>query len=158
MLFRSSNRARCTDETCDKHPVFGFPGSKPTRCKDHKDGGMVDVMNPRCTHGSCRTILSKDGYGFPGQKVHLCMHHKETQPGVIKAPRSRCRESTCKNPALWGVDIPTHCDLHTEAGERNLVELECPSCNLTMLLDPTSGLCEFCDPTKTPPRDRKSVV
>jgi hypothetical protein len=63
---------------------------------------------------------------------------------MIRRSNGKCR--LCREPALYGTNyIPRHCETHKADGEQNLVERECVSCHLIMILNMTEH-CEYCDP------------
>jgi hypothetical protein len=63
---------------------------------------------------------------------------------MIKRPNGKC--VTCRELALYGTNfIPKHCEAHKTEEDQNLVEQECVSCHLVMVLDKTNK-CEYCNP------------
>ena len=53
---------------------------------------------------------------------------------MIKRPNGKC--VTCKELAIYGTNFtPKHCESHKLEDEQNLVEQECISCHLIMVLD-----------------------
>lgn len=120
---------------------YDSPGGKGRFCAKHKQPGMVDVLNPKCDATGCTTLAT---YGIPGAKPSRCSPHRS--PGMISRPRARC--TVCRKPAVYGkCFIPAHCELHREPDDENLMERECVSCHLTMVLD-KNNRCEYCDPTR----------
>ena len=118
---------------------YGIPGGKGRFCTTHKEPGMVDVVNPTCQE--CNTTAC---YGIPGSKKTHCTKHRK--PGMISRPKAKC--VVCRKPALYGKNyIPNHCELHKEEDDDNLMERECISCHLVMILDKYNK-CEFCDPKR----------
>lgn len=66
---------------------------------------------------------------------------------MLRRPTARCKEPKCKEPALYGKDLePRRCETHKLEDDQNLVERECTSCHLPMVLN-KDNLCECCDPT-----------
>ena len=123
---------------CRSH-YFDVPGGKGRFCTKHKEAGMVDVLNPKCEE--CDTLAS---YGIPGGKKTRCTKHRK--PGMLSRPRAKC--IVCRKPALYGQNyIPNHCETHKTSTDDNLMERECVSCHLTMILD-KNDKCEFCDPVR----------
>jgi len=123
---------------CGKIATFNFPTQKPITCKKHADTGMIDVTAPRC---DCGTTA---GFGLPGNKPTKCVQHKI--PGMIPNPTKRCTTKPCKEYAIYGLNQALHCEDHKEDNEYNLIEKECSSCKLFMILN-DKDLCGFCDPT-----------
>lgn len=64
---------------------------------------------------------------------------------MIYDPKRKC--STCKEPAIYGVGVPTRCENHKEPEDLNHVERTCVSCNLTMILN-KDDRCQYCDPNE----------
>lgn len=128
------------DCTCRSHH-YDVPGGGGRFCAKHKQSGMVDVMNPKCDATGCTTLAT---YGIPGAKPSRCSPHRS--PGMISRPRARC--VVCRKPAVYGkAFVPSHCDLHKESDDENLMERECVSCHLIMVLD-KNNKCEYCDPRR----------
>ena len=118
---------------------YDFPGGKGRFCTRHKEVGMVDVKNPKCSE--CDSLAR---YGIPGGIRTKCTIHRK--PGMLGRPRARC--VTCGKPALYGKNFtPNHCESHKDDDDENMLERQCVSCNLTMVLD-KNNKCEFCDPQK----------
>lgn len=123
---------------CRSHN-YDIPGGKGQFCTKHKQPDMIDVVNPKCDE--CSTLAS---YGIPGGKKTACGKHRK--PGMISRPRARC--VVCRKPAFYGKSfLPKHCEAHKADDDDNLMERECVSCHLTMVLD-KNGKCEFCDPER----------
>jgi len=127
---------------CYKTPRFATPGTKTRKwCKDccPKDRPVIDLSRPRCPCGF------RAYYGVCGQQASRCFTCKKD--GMIRLPRQKCLLKECKSLAIYGKLHRTHCELHKENNERNLIERECISCKLYNVLD-DHGLCEYCDPAK----------
>lgn len=118
---------------------YDVPGGKGRFCATHKETGMVDVRTPKCEDcGVCAR------YGLPGCKPSRCSRHR--QSGMLLRPRAKC--TVCRKPALYGQNFTaTHCEVHREDADQNLMERTCVSCGLLMVLD-ANNKCEFCDPTR----------
>lgn len=119
--------------------TFNFTGLPPRFCKDDSELGMIDVTAIRCTQ--CQTTAT---FGIPGNPPTVCAQHKFN--GVIPNPRKRCIHEGCKEIAIYGIGKQIHCEDHVVTGEYNLIEKECKSCKLLMILN-KDNLCGFCDPT-----------
>lgn len=130
----------CEHSECDsKSRYYDFPGGKGRFCTLHKEPGMVDVSNPKCEE--CESLAS---YGIPGNKRSRCARHRK--PGMITRPKAKC--VTCRKPAFYGKGfVPRRCDVHKEEDDDNLVERECVSCHLVMVLD-RDEKCEYCVPER----------
>ena len=122
-----------------KSRYYDVPGGKGRFCTKHRGVGMVDVSNPKCEE--CESLAS---YGIPGNKRTRCTKHRK--PGMITRPKAKCVE--CRKPAFYGIGlVPRHCDLHKTDDDENLVERECTSCQLVMVLD-GNNKCEYCEPSR----------
>lgn len=122
-----------------KSMYYGFPGSKGQFCTKHKEPGMVDVSNPKCE--LCDSLAS---YGIPGNKRTMCSRHRK--PGMITRPKAKCVD--CRKPAFYGKGfLPRRCEAHKHDDDENLVERECVSCQLVMVLD-KNNKCEYCNPVR----------
>ena len=130
---------RCASHGCGSQPAFDLPGGKGRFCKTHRAIEMVDVKHKRCESNECHTRAS---YGSPGHPVTHCHPHR--LPGMIRRSNGKC--IVCKQPALYGIHfIPRHCDAHRTEDDQNLVEQECVSCHLVMVLGEDQR-CEYCHP------------
>lgn len=135
--------SNCKVEGCMiKYAVFGFEGKKPSRCKDHKLEGMINVISKSCKHSGCMTLPS---YGIPGYPSTHCAKHK--QEGHICYPTTRCKYSKCKNQALYASvsKKPMRCEEHKLDEDINIVERKCLSCGISEILN-TDNICTYCDP------------
>ena len=128
-------------ETCNKLiATFNFKDTKiPKYCKTHAEIGMIDITAIRCTE--CTTTAT---FGIPGNQSSKCVNHKITN--MITNPRTRCVINKCDEIALYGLNKQIHCEDHKKPNEYNLVDRECKSCKLAMILN-KDDLCGFCDPT-----------
>ena len=65
---------------------------------------------------------------------------------MIRRPNCKCKFTNCKEKAIYGNNfIPSHCETHKFEDDLNLVERQCISCNLIMVLD-ENNKCEYCNP------------
>ena len=133
---------RCAHPGCDKvTPNFDLPGGKGRFCLIHKTPEMVNVKRKMCENPTCTTGAL---YGKPGTPKTHCAKHRV--PGMIRRPNGKCKSPRCREPAIYGTNYtPRHCEAHRLPEEQNLVERECVSCHMTMILNATDH-CEFCDP------------
>ena len=63
---------------------------------------------------------------------------------MLKHSKKRCIAEGCREWSTHGIRHPERCEAHAWSRDANLVESECVSCGLVMMLDPT-GKCEYCD-------------
>ncbi len=129
----------CKYSQCNKSAIYALPGNRPVFCATHKIADMINVKIKQCTFDKC---TSKTLYGKPGSPTSHCGKHR--QPGMIKRPNGKC--INCTSPAIYGnYYVAKHCEIHKEEHEQNLVERNCISCNLIMVLD-KDNYCEYCNP------------
>ncbi len=133
------NKYSCVHTGCKTHPYFNLPGNPAKYCSVHKLHGMINLYKKTC----CITDCYKSAlYGKPGTPISCCGEHRK--PGMIKRPNGIC--INCISPAIYGYNyIAKHCEVHKEEHEHNLVERNCKSCNLVMILD-NDNYCEYCNP------------
>jgi hypothetical protein len=130
---------RCIFEGCKKISNYDTPGRPGRFCVSHKEPSMINTKIKYCIHPSC---TSRQQYGKPGNPKSHCAKHRT--PGMIRRPNGKCKR--CREPAIYGTNYtPHHCEAHQLPEEKNLVERECVSCHMTMILNTTDN-CEFCDP------------
>lgn len=130
-------------EKCGKIATFNFIGNPPRFCKEDSEIGMIDVTAIRCDKCT-NTPPTIATFGIPGNAATKCAQHKTT--GMIPNPTKKCTIINCTEIALYGLNTQIHCEEHKKTGEYNLVEKECKSCKIPMVLN-KDNLCGFCDPT-----------
>ncbi len=130
----------CESDTCYREATHGTVRLKPTRCWDHQEPGMTAVCRSICKLEDCTKL---PWYGLPGFAATHCSQHRLA--GMISQPSKRCIALNCRNLALYGVVKNIHCEEHQEEGEVDLIERNCPSCNLPQILG-ECGFCEYCKP------------
>ena len=131
----------CEHVDCMIRPTFNIKGETKGRfCKTHSHDGFINVKHKTCEHGDC---MIRPNFGIPGQHKIRCKSH--ILPGMISNPKRKCVAIKCKNPALYGICKPEHCEDHKHDDEINWVERECVSCGLTYILNKQEK-CQFCDP------------
>ena len=65
---------------------------------------------------------------------------------MIRRSNGKC--IICKELAIYGINfVPRHCETHKTGEDANLVERNCISCNLLMILN-SDDKCEYCEPDK----------
>lgn len=129
----------CKEEGCNTRPSFGFAGQLPEYCFSHKCAFMTNITEKLCEHANCQSRIL---YGIPGNPPTRCATHREQ--GMIRKPTGKY--VVCKNQAFYGENyIPTHCEDHKQENQKNLIERNCVSCNLVMILN-KENKCEYCVP------------
>jgi len=109
------------------------------------------VRSKRCQADGCPQ--TQPTFGLPGHIATRCTDHK--QLGMIRNPRVRCTDPGCRE---WSTHRPTgavRCEVHALSTDTNLIERECASCRLTMILG-ASGHCECCEPGTARKRRRQA--
>lgn len=135
---------KCDADNCDTVATWNFKGLRPIKCKKHALVNMIDVTAIYCRGTENEKCSTTAGFGYPGQKQEVCAKHK--QDGMIVDPRKMCNVDKCKNPATHGKTVHIRCEIHAEPADYNLVEKECKTCKLIMILN-KDDLCGFCDPS-----------
>mmetsp|Transcript_500 Transcript_500/g.1491 ORF Transcript_500/g.1491 Transcript_500/m.1491 type:complete len:304 (-) Transcript_500:25-936(-) len=147
-------RARCQAEGCQTWPSFNTPGeTRGAFCKRHAAPGMINVVSPCCHADGCPR--TQPAFGLPGHRATHCSDHKKA--GMIRKPRVRCGDPGCRDWSTHGRTGPVRCEAHALTTDTNLIERECASCGLPMIVS-ASGHCEFCDPGTAIKRRRLSFV
>jgi hypothetical protein len=128
---------RCEASGCTKlNPAFNVPGEARGRfCAEHRLPGMEDVQHDRCQASGC---VVRPAFNLPGLRSSYCLDHR--QPGMMRKPRVQCTQPDCKEWSTHGRTGPLRCEAHALPTDTNLVERECGSCGLTMVLSGT-GHC-----------------
>jgi hypothetical protein len=140
---------RCETSGCLHQPIFNAPGEARGRfCAEHRLIGMEDVRSKRCEASGC---THQPAFNLPGLRPSHCSEHR--QPGMIRNPRVRCTHPNCAEWSTHGRTGPLRCEAQALPTDTNLVERQCGSCGLTMVLS-SSGHCEFCDPSAAHKRRR----
>lgn len=114
---------RCASEGCVRQPSYGYGGSKPTHCSEHRESDMRDLKNG-CRHPGCK--MSKS-YGR-GKTAMFCAQHKEPDMYLVSAPMCpECKEAGVTKQASYGPmgGRPRFCASHAGEGDVNLVSFKC---------------------------------
>lgn len=86
---------RCRFSGCDKHPVFGMPGTKTTLyCLDHKDEDMINIKQKKC-----KCCKNGAAYGHKNGKPEYCKQHKTN--GMVNLIHRKCQE--CEKIPVYGI-------------------------------------------------------
>lgn len=159
-----------------KSASFNFPGQKcPIRCTDCKEGGMENVVSPRCLADGCTkkrqyniegeppmwcAVHAKAGmislitrcqcgtmatYGYLGKQPEACARCRKRR--MVFKPRKRCEECQ-KDFAMYGPSVykRVHCSMcRIEESDREFVNQRCIQCNEIDVVS-NEGLCYTCDP------------
>ena len=137
----------CADPECTKHPCYGVPGKRATRCATHKLADMINVVSKRCTN--CTKTASFD---FPGQRATRCAAHKLAN--MINVVAMRCSDPECMKIPSFGIpgERATRCANHKLSDMVNVRNLRlsdvynsgrCASCNLG-LVQRQGDVCALC--------------
>eukprot|EP00897_Mesotaenium_endlicherianum_P010499 jgi/Mesen1/9478/ME000063S08931 len=129
---------KCGEEGCTNMPYYAFPMEHaPTRCKRHRQEGMVDKRGAhpshRCNFGGCATIAN---FNYPGGPGRWCSKHKVDGMVNVKEKRQCAVEGCVIRPYFGYVDDEraTRCAAHKEPG----------------MIDIRNGKCEVDGCTKLP--------
>lgn len=123
-------RRRCVHPGCKKRPSYGHSNDKrPSRCSEHKQGGMEDIVHGKCIHPGCK---KGPNYGHPGdRRATFCSKHKGE--GMENIVNRRCTHPGCRKVPCYGHPserMASRCSKHREEGMENLVSRKCmhPGC------------------------------
>jgi len=84
---------KCRIYNCNvKYAYFNFHGEKQgIYCTTHKENGMIDVINRRCSYEGC-TI--RPNYNYENKRLPLyCCHHK--LDGMVDIKHKKCKSEGC---------------------------------------------------------------
>ena len=107
---------KCAD--CNRYAVFGT--IKPTHCKLHKSGTMVDVKNKRCLHKRCTKRAS---FGLIYGKPTCCKSH--VMPGMVDVVSRQCVHPSCNTHPKFGYKKALYCRQHAEDDMVDLISKRC---------------------------------
>jgi hypothetical protein len=84
--------SKCQFDGCHTRPTFNNPDqTRGMFCSEHKETGMVDIVNKKCQFDGCNT---RPNYNKPGEKSGmLCFKHKQTD--MIDVVNTKCQFETC---------------------------------------------------------------
>jgi EsV-1-7 cysteine-rich motif len=116
--------AVCSFSNCNKVPVFGWAGSKPTRCRTHRADGMYDLSFAHCIHIGCGM---KRLYGFQGQKAVVCFAHRADNMVQISSGHALCEVDDCLSKPFYAVlgEKALRCLSHKTAGMIDVRHSQC---------------------------------
>jgi hypothetical protein len=122
---------------CGKTAVFNIStDNRGKYCKAHRENGMIDVVNPRCHYGDCKT---RPIYNAKGEKKgKYCKDHR--LDGMIDVVNPKCENDDCiKQPVfnVRGKKKGRFCKDHCLDGMVDVVNQRCedngcekiPTCN-----------------------------
>lgn len=111
----------CNIEGCNNKARYNYKDKKRKRCKEHKEIGMIDVVEKRCNEKNCFTQPS---YNFPGEnKAIKCKEHKEV--GMVNIKSKKCEK--CNITAIFGYynKPPLRCKEHKKEDMFNIIDKLC---------------------------------
>ena len=118
--------SRC--KKCTTQPTYNFEGEKkPIYCKEHKENGMINVLETR----KCLKCNKYPLYNFESEtKGIYCVEHKEKN--MIDVVNLKCKESNCNkqpNYNLLGSKKGMYCENHKEDNMIDVVNIKCKTNN-----------------------------
>jgi len=119
--------SKCNFEGCNKNSTYNTQGeTKRLFCKDHKEDGMIDVVNKRCKfEGGCD---KRPKFNTPGEKSGLyCNEHKKD--GMVDVIHKKCEfKGGCNKRPTYntpGEKAGLYCKDHKENGMVDVVNKRC---------------------------------
>lgn len=140
---RPPNR-RC--EMCPKQSAFNFPGKTPgIRCVDHKEIGMVNVIQKNCEHAGC---TKQPCYNLPTEYFgKLCATHKTND--MVNVRERRCEHDGCIKKPFYNLPSETKgrfCTKHKGEGMIDVLSDLCKNdeCNKRATFNHPGKKPKFC--------------
>ena len=136
---KSDDRRRCDFQGCtsEQRPSFGFEGGRRTRCREHKEEGMVS--RKICQEESCNVSAS---FGVEGGVATHCKSHAPDGAYLVNA--STCAHESCNKQPIFGesgVKKPTHCKAHAPAGYVDVKNKRCTVVECGKLCVDSAAFC-----------------
>lgn len=112
-------------EKCPKTASFNFVGQTPgIRCADHREPGMINVMQKNCEHEGC---LKQPCYNLPNEHFgKFCATHKT--PEMVNVRERPCEHEGCLKKPFFNVLSETKgrfCASHKTDDMVNVLEDKC---------------------------------
>jgi hypothetical protein len=115
---------QCHIQDCTSRASYGKEGEKATRCAQHKDPDMIDLVHPKCREDGCN---KQPTYSFVGEKKRLyCVSH--AKEGMVDIKHERCDYDGCAtrpNFNFPGETKPIRCEQHKLPDMINIVNKVC---------------------------------
>jgi hypothetical protein len=116
---------KCVYEGCDTRPIYNEKGKKGgLYCVEHKEKGMVDVVNKTCAYEGCYT---RPIYNERGKKCGLyCVEHKEE--GMVNVKDKTCAYEGCDTRPYYnerGKKCGVYCFEHKKDGMVDVKNKKC---------------------------------
>lgn len=136
---KSKERRRCDFPGCqsEKRPTFGFDGMTKTRCREHKEEGMVS--RKMCEEEHCTKSAS---FGLRGGVATHCKQHAPNDALIVNA--KTCGHEECNKQPIFGERgsiIATHCKNHAP---HNFVDVKNKRCGEDGCENLTVNSTAFC--------------
>jgi len=133
-------------EICTKQSVFNFPGKTlGIRCVEHKETGMVNVVQKNCEHEGC---TKQPCYNLPTEHFgKFCATHKTK--GMVNVRERRCEYDGCIKKPFYNLPSETKgrfCKEHRENGMIDVLSDLCKhdECNKRATFNHTGQKPKFC--------------
>jgi hypothetical protein len=146
----------CEEENCSKQANFGYAGTRPTRCKDHRLENQEDVKNIRCKHPPCST---RANFGLYGKRAEFCVIHKSDEH--VDLTNKKCSEKGCTKRANFGSKTSTemYCLQHKSSHHEDITHPMCKVSDCRIRATPPFHYCSTHDTlNKRPTRVRENRV
>ena len=118
---------RCSHGSCARQPSLNFGGGKAAMfCRQHAEGGMVDVSHKRCSHDSC---TKRPTFNVEGSKTAVCCK-KHAKGDTVNVLVMLCWREFCTRQANFiseGSKTEVYCGGNADDGMVNVRENRCSS-------------------------------
>jgi hypothetical protein len=124
---KDQRKPKCTSPGCGGNARFGVlaEGVTPKVCTKHKEAGMIDLLQKRCT--VCRTVRARFGLlGGPATHCTICQH-TEPEGTMFLAGAEMCACTPPKQAKFGapGDSTPSRCAACRDDG---MVDVSSPKC------------------------------
>jgi EsV-1-7 cysteine-rich motif len=133
-------------EVCQKTSSFNFPGKTPgIRCVDHKELGMVNVVQKNCEHEGC---TKQPCYNLPTEHFgKFCATHKTKD--MVNVRERRCEYDGCIKKPFYNLPSETKgrfCKEHKGEGMVDVLSNSCihEECNKRATFNHPGKEAKFC--------------
>jgi len=142
---------KCEFDFCRSSPCWGFEGTFPRLCENHKLKGMLYMPRNKTVNVCCALGCPKDGFfGYIGKEERFCITHK--LDNMMDVRYRRCEEPTCPRRAYFnyqGELVARLCSHHSLIGMKNvkgnIKKCEEPTCPLVARFNhPKEKIPRFC--------------
>jgi len=135
---------------CPKTSSFNFPGqTSGIRCVEHKEPGMINVMQKNCEHEGC---VKQPCYNLPTEHFgKFCATHKKDD--MVNVRERRCEYEECTKKPFYNLSSETKgrfCKEHKTDGMIDILSDSCrhEDCNKRATFNHPGQKAKFCSTHK----------